>query len=228
MRALERKGFVAVEQVQTERDPLRSPAEKLRVESLPDAAPPARLPKAERELLAFLHLHPGAHNLKEVEAMVRNASPAARALARRKLVKLAAEPLSSAPAGPMREPHSLNPSQQAAFARIRDAVIARRFETFLLHGVTGSGKTEVYLSAIETALGAGRGALLLVPEIALTPAMAGQFFSRFGDRVGHPAQRLHRYRAERPMAAHTLRAPPAWWWARARASSPRCETWASS
>jgi primosomal protein N' (replication factor Y) len=49
--------------------------------------------------------------------------------------------------------------------------------------VTGSGKTEVYLSAIEAALGMGRGALLLVPEIALTPAVAGQFFARFGDRV---------------------------------------------
>ena len=56
-------------------------------------------------------------------------------------------------------------------------------ETFLLHGVTGSGKTEVYLSAIEAALAEGRSALLLVPEIALTPAVAGQFFARFGDRV---------------------------------------------
>src|ERR1019366_4072297 len=48
---------------------------------------------------------------------------------------------------------------------------------------TGSGKTEVYLTAIETALAEGRSALLMVPEIALTPQMAGQFFSRFGDRV---------------------------------------------
>ena len=60
---------------------------------------------------------------------------------------------------------------------------AHEFRTFLLHGVTGSGKTEVYLNAIEAVLAEGRSALLLVPEIALTPAMAGQFFSRFGDRV---------------------------------------------
>jgi len=53
----------------------------------------------------------------------------------------------------------------------------------LLYGVTGSGKTEVYLHAIEAALSEGRSALLLVPEIALTPAVAGQFFRRFGDRV---------------------------------------------
>ena len=82
-----------------------------------------------------------------------------------------------------REPHVLNPSQQAAFDAIRGAVLEREFRTFLLHGVTGSGKTEVYLNAIDAALEAGRSALLLVPEIALTPAMAGQFFSRFGDRV---------------------------------------------
>src|SRR5207247_7574831 len=73
--------------------------------------------------------------------------------------------------------------QQEAFAQIRDTIVSRQFRTFLLHGVTGSGKTEVYLTAIDTVLAAGRGALLLVPEIALTPAMAGQFFGRFGDRV---------------------------------------------
>ena len=57
------------------------------------------------------------------------------------------------------------------------------FATFLLHGVTGSGKTEVYLNAIDSVLADGRGALMLVPEIALTPAVAGQFYARFGDRV---------------------------------------------
>src|SRR5439155_4297602 len=74
-------------------------------------------------------------------------------------------------------------AQQAAFSQIRDAIGSRQFQTFLLHGITGSGKTEVYLSAIEATLAGGRSALLLVPEIALTPAMAGQFFARFGDRV---------------------------------------------
>src|SRR5690606_4511703 len=57
------------------------------------------------------------------------------------------------------------------------------YKAFLLHGVTGSGKTEVYLRAIDVALEAGKTALLLVPEIALTPQVASQFFARFGDRV---------------------------------------------
>lgn len=183
LKSLERRGMIAVEEVQTERDPLRAPSEKLRIERIPDAEPPARLPKAERELLAFLHLHPGSHNLKEVETMVRNASTAARSLARKKLLALEPETAPLAAAEAARAPHTLNPAQQAAFDCIRGAIAARRFETFLLHGVTGSGKTEVYLRAIEAAQACGRGALLLVPEIALTPAVAGQFFARFGDRV---------------------------------------------
>ena len=53
----------------------------------------------------------------------------------------------------------------------------------LLHGVTGSGKTEVYLHAIDAALRRGRGAIVLVPEIALTPQMVGRFRARFGERL---------------------------------------------
>src|SRR5579862_1176019 len=92
LRALERKHFVAVEQVQTERDPLRAPSGRLRVE-LTGAKPAGKPGKPERELLAFLELHPGSHNLKDLESMVRDASAAARSLARKKLVSLRPEPL---------------------------------------------------------------------------------------------------------------------------------------
>jgi primosomal protein N' (replication factor Y) len=185
IRALERKGFIAAEQVQTERDPLRAPSERLRVElgvSLNGGSNDAKLNRPERELRAFLELHPGSHNLKDLEAAIKNVSPAARSMARKGLVTLKPETV-AVTAGAVRTRHALNPAQQAAFEPIRDAIQARRFQTFLLHGVTGSGKTEVYLTAIEAVLAEGRSALLLVPEIALTPAVAGQFFSRFGDRV---------------------------------------------
>ena len=185
VRSLERKGFIAAEQVQTERDPLRAPAERLRVELAPlpsGCGSETKLNKAERELRAFLELHPGSHNLKELESMVRNASPAGRSLARKGLVKLAAETVAVS-AGPIRVRHTLNEAQQAAFDRIAEAIHGASFQTFLLYGVTGSGKTEIYLNAIEATLEQGRGALMLVPEIALTPAVAGQFFARFGDSV---------------------------------------------
>jgi primosomal protein N' (replication factor Y) len=185
VRSLERRGFIFAEQVAVDRDPLRASSEHLRVDlagrsGAPDSGP--RLNKPERELRAFLELHPGSHNLKDLESTVKNASPAARSLARKGLVSLAPERVGIA-AGPVRAPHTLNSAQSAAFEQIRRAIQAHAFRAFLLYGVTGSGKTEVYLNAIEATLAEGRSALLLVPEIALTPAMAGQFFSRFGDRV---------------------------------------------
>ncbi len=81
--------------------------------------------------------------------------------------------------------HRLNPAQTEALAAIVLAVTgeARSFTPILLHGVTGSGKTAVYLQAMQRALSAGLGALLLVPEIGLTPAMAGQMHAAFGSEV---------------------------------------------
>jgi primosomal protein N' (replication factor Y) len=181
IRSLERKGLIAAEQVQTERDPLRAPAARLRVE-LARAPQEAKLNKPERELRAFLELHPGSHNLKDLENILAHSSAAARSLARKGVVTLNTEAAGIA-TGIARAPHTLNPAQQAAYDAIYNAIAARQFHAFLLYGVTGSGKTEIYLNAIQAVVAQGRGALLLVPEIALTPAMASQFFSRFGDRV---------------------------------------------
>lgn len=78
---------------------------------------------------------------------------------------------------------ALTTEQQRAFEAVRDAIDASRAETFLLHGITGSGKTEVYLQAIERVLERGEQAIVLVPEIALTPQMTARFKGRFGDKV---------------------------------------------
>ncbi len=78
---------------------------------------------------------------------------------------------------------TLNAGQEAALAAVRAALAEKRFSAFLLQGVTGSGKTEVYLRAIDEVLAQGGCALMLVPEIALTPAVAEQFVSRFGPSV---------------------------------------------
>ena len=77
----------------------------------------------------------------------------------------------------------LTADQEAVLAHLGPALGAGQYAPFVLHGVTGSGKTEVYLHLIEQALALGRGALVLVPEISLTPQLAGRFRSRFGDEV---------------------------------------------
>lgn len=80
-------------------------------------------------------------------------------------------------------PLSLTEEQLRAFEAIIQPVKEKRFHTVLLHGVTGSGKTEVYLQSIEEALRAGREAIVLVPEISLTPQMVNRFKGRFGSQV---------------------------------------------
>jgi primosomal protein N' (replication factor Y) (superfamily II helicase) len=77
----------------------------------------------------------------------------------------------------------LNAAQQSALAKLREAVDARKFSGMLLHGVTGSGKTAVYLAAMRSVLESGRSAILLVPEIGLTPAVAADLHQIFGDEV---------------------------------------------
>jgi primosomal protein N' (replication factor Y) (superfamily II helicase) len=80
-------------------------------------------------------------------------------------------------------PAALTSSQRAALERITVAIDGGRGGAFLLYGATGSGKTEVYLQACGAALERGLGAIVLVPEIALTPQTVGRFQARFGDRI---------------------------------------------
>jgi primosomal protein N' (replication factor Y) len=100
------------------------------------------------------------------------------------------------------QPLPLTADQRRALAAVEQAIAGAQVhpERLLLHGVTGSGKTEVYLRAAAFALERGRGAIVLVPEIALTPQIVGRFVARFGETVAvlhsrmTPAQRRAEWR----------------------------------
>lgn len=87
-------------------------------------------------------------------------------------------------------PLERTPEQEIVYNRLAAALDAGKSEVFLLHGVTGSGKTEVYLQTIERCLSLGRQAIVLVPEISLTPQMVERFKGRFGGKVAVMHSRL--------------------------------------
>jgi len=102
---------------------------------------------------------------------------------------------------PCGQPPVLGEDQAAAAEVLAKAVRARTFAPLLLDGVTGSGKTEVYLEAVAAAVGEGRQALVLMPEIALTPMVTARLSARFGALPGEwhsqrsPAARAALWRA---------------------------------
>ncbi len=97
-------------------------------------------------------------------------------------VQIVRNPLSLDPV-PRTEPLTLNPDQATALQAIQGAIDSDRRELFLLHGVTGSGKTEVYMQAMASVLDRGKRVIVLVPEISLTPQTVSRFVGRFGARV---------------------------------------------
>lgn len=140
--------------------------------------------RKQREILAALAAAPAG--LPRSEAAAGNPAALA-ALIRTGVVRLwsvevTRDPFADATAS-SDAPRALAPAQAEALRVIQRAVTDRRFLPVLVHGVTGSGKTEVYLQAIAMVLAQGQQALVLVPEISLTPLTVRRFLARFGNRV---------------------------------------------
>ena len=151
-----------------------------------------RLSAGQKEILDFLR-KAGEVPVAELKARYKNATPLLNRLKVRGLVEIIPKEAFREPSwegiedwldGP---PSLLTEDQKKALEKIYAALHSRTFQPFLLHGVTGSGKTEVYLRAIEETVSQGRQALLLVPEISLT----GQLLAYFRSRIQYPMAVLH-------------------------------------
>ena len=156
---------------------------------------PQRNASRQREVLDALAA--GSLRMAELAAVVPGAGAVVRALAKRGIVEVEhrrrvrggqeGTTLSSANAP---RPQRLTDGQKAALAQIERACVVGQGDVVLVDGVTGSGKTEVYLDAIERVRARGKGALVLVPEISLTAQTVGRFRSRFGNDVAVLHSRL--------------------------------------
>lgn len=138
--------------------------------ALRDDAPP--LPPDWLELMRFLA---GYYQRPLGETVIASLPPRLRSV--KPLPKKSLGPPAAASSARFASPHEPTAAQQAAIATIRGRL--GRFAAFLLHGVTGSGKTEVYLNAIASVLEQGQQALVLVPEISLTPQLEARFRAAF-------------------------------------------------
>lgn len=185
-----RKKWLTREAVAQERDARRF--QKVAV-LLPDMRMP-KLNENQQLLLAELAAAGGrmrVEDLRSARAVLEAKVPATtlQTLVRRGLVQIEEEPesfhLSSVAmqGKKLAHEHRLNPTQIEAYAAIALALDEGGFKSHLLRGVTGSGKTAVYFAAMRRALDSGRASILLVPEIGLTPAMAGEMYAAFGDAV---------------------------------------------
>jgi primosomal protein N' (replication factor Y) len=127
----------------------------------------------DRQVIPFDEL--GGYSSATIKALVE------RGMA--EIVEKAVEQTIAQPAFVPDQAPELMTEQVEAVRLVSEAAVAGTFNVFLLHGVTGSGKTEVYLHCIAGLAGTGKGAIVLVPEIALTPQLLGRFRRRFGGRV---------------------------------------------
>ncbi|MHA6484594.1 primosomal protein N' [Paenibacillus sp. strain BS8-2] len=148
----------------------------------------------QRDALSFLVDHGGPIAMQELAAAAGVTPASVKALVEKGLLELRnvvqeRDPYSHREFG-RTSPLSLTEGQQAVFASIAEAINIMQPHTMLLHGVTGSGKTEVYLQSIQLCLSQERQAIVLVPEISLTPQMVERFKGRFGDAVAVLHSRL--------------------------------------
>ena len=159
--------------------------------SLPDEKEIERLLKrSPKQKSVFDLIRQKEINLPELQTRIPKSQAALRSLKEKQLVEVYTEKKvreAFVPENAMTQPFgaslTFTPEQQAIFKKLSLAIETEKLESFLLHGVTGSGKTEIYIRCIQRVLEKGKTAIMMVPEISLTPQTVERFRQRFGDRV---------------------------------------------
>jgi len=190
--AFEKKGWLALEQRMTKRrgGPLLKrfvkPREGVEIEDLASQAPGALKAKNEWTFLETIFSSQGILT-EELSSRFTNGAYLLRKWIKKGILATYQASVLRDPAGnvclPNPPPKDLYPQQREALEVIKKQLFRGTFSTFLLHGVTGSGKTEVYYQAVRHVMDLGRQAILLIPEIALAIYMEGLLRSRLGDRL---------------------------------------------
>ena len=148
------------------------------------------LKRSPNQKLVFDLIKQKEISLPELQTQIPKSQAALRGLKEKNLVEVFTEKKERetfVAEGAMTQPFgtslTFTPGQKTVFDELNKAIEAERFESFLLHGVTGSGKTEIYIRCIQRILEMGKTAIMMVPEISLTPQTVERFRQRFGDRV---------------------------------------------
>lgn len=185
LRGLQAKRWIARQDVSSRRDASRT----VKIAHLVENPEPSKrkLKENQQAVLEKLEKAGGTMPVGELRELGIPRSTL-ETLVRRELVKIEEKPaefhVSGLPASSSQiAREDLNAAQRVALDAIEGAVSERRFSVSVLHGVTGSGKTAVYLSAMQSVLAQRRSAILLVPEIGLTPAAAANLYRIFGEQV---------------------------------------------
>jgi primosomal protein N' (replication factor Y) len=178
------------------------------IEAAPEAelpAPPPQLTGKQADVLAKLRELKKPVEIGELAHLALSGSGPIKALILKGFAQQSSQRVdqfadSSPPADAPADPIALNPEQLEVWAKLEPALRTGAFHPFLLHGVTGSGKTEIYLRAIEEVLRQGKEVIVLVPEISLTP----QTLQRFRGRCGEVAV-LHSHLSNAERGGHWRR-----------------------
>src|SRR5580704_2726837 len=179
LQTMVRKKWIAREDLSDVRDASRT----VQIATLKEVE--GKLNANQQTIVAYLRMQDGQKALVESVRGLSVPRTTLQTLVKRGLVELSEEAAAFRMSGmrPRKLEFLFTAAQKAALETISNSVDQRKFLPMLLHGVTGSGKTAVYLSAMQAVLAKGRSAILLVPEIGLTPAMAADLHQIFGDEV---------------------------------------------